>query len=267
MNHRPPRNWRRRRLAWITGLLTLACAPTFAAGTLRSARRRAVAREQQDQATRAVWEARTVGARRWAPGALGRAEQAARDALVTMQVQEARLPLLADFSAAASVWSSVRDVARDATQQAMASERDARNQSDQAIIRAHSTISQTLSTSEFVHLGSSDQMLLSRATLALSESRNLHRLGEYSGAQVRAEWATEVADHVHDDALNIAGRYLQKGVIATWHRWKLQLVARSRSERQPAILIEKADRRITLYLSGKAIQFYNVDLVSRPDGS
>lgn len=262
MNHRPPRNWRRRRLAWIAGLLTLACASAFAAGTLRSARRRAVAREQQDQATRAVWEARTVGARRWAPGALARAEQAARAALVAMQVQEARLPLLADFSAAALVWSSARDVARNATQQAMANERDARNRSEQAIIRAQSTISKILATSEFVHLGSSDQMLLARAKLALSESRNFHRLGEYSGAQGRAEWATEVADRVNDDALNIAGRYLQKGVIATWHRWKVQLVARSRSERQPAILIEKADHRLTLYLSGKPIQSYDVELGS-----
>jgi hypothetical protein len=262
LNRRPPLRWPLRRLAWIACLVTLACAPAFAVGTLRSARRRAVARDQQDQATRAIWEARRAGAGRWAPDTLAHAEEAARDALLTMQANEARLTIQANFSAAASAWSFARNAAQVAARQAVANERDAQSQSEQAIAQAQSAVSRIVTASKFVHLGANGQERLSRAQLALIESRILQRQREYSGARERAGWGVAVAEQLHDETVNVAGRYLQKGLIATWHRWKTQLVARSRSERQPAILIEKADHRLTLYLNGDPIQFYDVELGS-----
>jgi lipoprotein-anchoring transpeptidase ErfK/SrfK len=251
---------------WIVGsagVLLLACVTAVTIGTLRSARPRAMARDQRDQAMRAVWEARTAGAARWAPDTLARAEQSARDAWIIMQAQEGRLRFLANFAAAASAWSLVRGAAQDATEQSIVTKRDAQNRSQQAIVQAQSAVSGIVITSKFMHLGSNGQMLLSRAQLALIESRALHRQEEYSGAQERAEWSAGVAGRLNDEATSIANRYFQKGSIATWHRWKHQLVARSRSARQPAILVEKAEHRLTLYLSGEPVQFYDVELGSK----
>jgi hypothetical protein len=177
-----------------------------------------------------------------------------------MQTQEVRLPFLAHFAAASSAWSSVRSVAQYATEQAIANKRDAWKRSEQAIARAQSAVSRLVTASKFMHLGASGQMLLSRAQLALIESRMLHRQEEYGSAEERAEWTVGVADRLNDEAASVVDRYFQKNSIATWHRWKDQLVARSRSERQPAILVEKAEHRLTLYLSGEPTQFYDVEL-------
>lgn len=260
MNRRPPWSRRRRWIVWSAGVLVLACVTAVTIGTLRLARHRTTARDQRDQATRAVREARSAGAARWAPDALGRAERSAHDALITMQAQEVRLPFLANFAATASAWSSVRGAAQDATEQAIANKRDAQTRSERAIAQAQGAVSRIVTTSRFMRLGSNGQMLLSRAQLALIESRILHRQEEYSSAEERAEWTVVVADRLNDEAAIIADRYFQKGSIATWHRWKRQLVARSRSERQPAILVEKAEHRLTLYLSGEPVQFYDVEL-------
>jgi hypothetical protein len=184
----------------------------------------------------------------------------AHDALITMQAQEVRLPFLAHFVAASSAWSAVRGAAQDATEQAIANKRDGWNQSKRALTRAQGAVSRVVTTSKFMHLGSSGQMLLSRAQLALIESRILHGQEEYSSAEERSEWAMGVADRLNDEAVSIADRYFQKGSIATWHRWKHQLVARSRSQPQPAILVEKADHRLTLYLNGEPVESYAVEL-------
>lgn len=175
MNRRSPWSRRRRWIIWSASVPVLACVTAAASGSLRSARDKATARDQRDQATRAVWEARSAGAARWAPDALTRAERLAHDALITMQAQEVRLPFLAHFAAAASAWSSLRGAAQYATEQAIANKRDAQNRSEQAIVRAQGAVSRIVTTSKFVHLGSSGQMLLSRAQLALIESRILHR--------------------------------------------------------------------------------------------
>jgi hypothetical protein len=177
-----------------------------------------------------------------------------------MQAQEVRLPFFASFAAASSAWSLVRGAAQYATERAIANKRDAWNRSEQAIARAQGAVSRIVTTSKFMHLGSSGQMLLSRAQLALIESRILHRQEEYASAEERAEWTVGMADRLNDEAASIADRYFQKSSIATWHRWQHQLVARSRSERQPAILVEKAEHRLTLYLSGEPVQFYDVEL-------
>jgi lipoprotein-anchoring transpeptidase ErfK/SrfK len=177
-----------------------------------------------------------------------------------MQAQEVRLTLLADFAATTSMWSSVRRAGESATEQAIANKRDAQNRSEWAIARARDAVSRIVTASRFMRLGSSSQMLLSRAQLALIESRILQRQEEYSTAEDRAEWTVRAADRLNDEAVNVADRYFQTGSIAKWRQWKSQLVARSRSERQPAILIEKAEHRLTLYLSGESVRFYDVEL-------
>lgn len=248
------------RRPWIlvTALLLLVCGTAVGVGTSVSLRRRTAAREQQDQALRAIREARSAGAARWAPETLGRAEQAVRDALLTMQAQEARLPLLARFAPAAAAWSIAGDAARDASRQAVAAERDARDQSAQAGDRARRSVSRIVATSGFVRLGPDGQTLLSRATLALAESQNLHRVGEYSGARDRALWVADVADGLNDEAMSIAARFFQQDSIEEWERWKRQLI--EESHRQPAILIEKAEHRLTLYDGGKIQQSWDVEL-------
>lgn len=93
----------------------------------------------------------------------------------------------------------MRGATQYATEQAIANKRDAWNPSEQAIARAQGAVSRIGTTSKFRHLGSSGQMLLSRAQLALIESRMLHRQEEYASAEERAEWAVGVADRLNDE--------------------------------------------------------------------
>lgn len=262
MGRPPSRRGVRHRLIWGAGLVTLACIAAFAAGTLRAARYRAAARDREHQATRALWEARNIGAGRWAPNALGRAERAAREALIVMRTNDVRLTILGDFSAEAFAWSSARDAARDAARQAVANERAAQGRSTTAIAEAQRAVSRALEASALVHLRRSARKDLSRAELALIESRELRARHQYESARQRAEWAAGVADRVHDETLGVAARFLQANQVTTWRRWKTQLVAWSRSNRQPALLIEKADHRLTLYLHGEPVRSYDVDLGS-----
>lgn len=245
---------------WLAGLVLLAVVTGLGVATHISLRRRETARDERDQATRVMRDARSAGAARWAPDALGRAEQAAREAVVVMQAAEARLPILARFPAAASAWTVAKGAARQAAEQAVANEREARNRSEQALATAETIVSRVAATSAHVHLETDSRALLSRAQLALIESRILHRQGEYISAVARAEWAAATATRLYDETLGITGRYSEQELIAAWSRWKAQLVARSRAEREPAILIEKADHRLTLYQSGEPVQSYEVEL-------
>jgi L,D-peptidoglycan transpeptidase YkuD (ErfK/YbiS/YcfS/YnhG family) len=176
-----------------------------------------------------------------------------------MQTNEASLIILADFPRATSAWSSVVKAAQGAARLAATTKRDAQHHSDEAIAAAQGAVSRIVRASRSARLSAGGQKDLSRAQLALTESRVLHRQEQYAEAQQRAIWAAGVARQLHDDALTVAGRYVQKESIVRWHRWKTALITRSRRE-GPAILIEKADHRLTLYRNGKRARVYDVDL-------
>jgi hypothetical protein len=250
----------KQRLQWLAGLVLLTVAIALGVATYISLERREVARAGRDQAASALWKARSAGAARWAPDALARAEQAAHDAVVVMQAAEARLPILARFPAAAAAWTMATGAAREAAKQAAGNEQDARSRSEQAIAKAEAIISRVAATAAHVHLETDSRALLSRAQLALIESRNLHRQGEYVSAAARAEWAVGAGNRLDEETSGITGRYVEEGLVATWDRWKAQLLARSRAEGRPAILIEKADHRLTLYHSGERVRVYDVEL-------
>ena len=73
-------------------------------------------------------------------------------------------------------------------------------------------------------------------------------------------WAIGAGNRLSGETANMTARYSDAELVATWSRWKTQLIARSRAEGQAAILIEKADHRLTLYRNGELVESFPVDL-------
>lgn len=250
----------KRRLSWLAGLVLLGIAAALVAGTRTAWRERETAQAEQDQATAIMQEARSAGAARWAPDALARTERAVRDALVIMRAEDARLPFLASFPSATSAWASANEAAQEALDRAVAGERGAREKAEQAIAGAETLVSAVAAASTSMRLQADSRQLLARAQLALAESRILHGQKDYVRAAERADWAAGAGGRLNDEVLAATGRYSEAELVATWSRWKAQLVAQSRTERQPAILVEKAEHRLTLYQDGVAVRTYDVEL-------
>ena len=250
----------RQRLQWLAGLVLLVLAVALGAATHVALERRQTARHERDQATTALRQARSGRADRWAPEALARAEEANRRALGVMQAAEAHLPIFASYPEAARAWLEAGDAAREAAAQASASEEDMRRQCDEMISSAGRVLTEVQAAAEHARLEADSRSLLSRAQLALIESRILQRQEDYVGAMARAGWAIGAGNRLSGETANMTARYSDAELVATWSRWKTQLIARSRAEGQAAILIEKADHRLTLYRNGELVESFPVDL-------
>jgi hypothetical protein len=248
------------RLRWLAGAVILAVAAASGLATHAGLESRRAARQQRDQAVSALGEARSAGGARWAPDLLARAEDANRRAMLLMQAAEARLPILAPFPAATSAWRAAAEAAGEAARRASASEADARALAEKAVGDADALLAQVQAAAAHANLGPDSRVLLSHAQLALIESRTLAGGGDYVRAAARAEWAIGAGRRLAGETANVTGRYSDTELVAAWSRWKEHLIARSRTEHQPAILVEKADHRLTLYDDGRAVQVYGVEL-------
>jgi lipoprotein-anchoring transpeptidase ErfK/SrfK len=177
-----------------------------------------------------------------------------------MQAAEARLPVVAPYSAAASAWRNAAGAAAEAAARAAAGEAEARARAEGAVAEAQDLLRRVQAAAAHAGLKPDSRLLLSRAQLAVAESEALEHNGDHLGAAARAEWAVGAGRQLAGETSSITARYAEAELVATWLRWKERLIARSRTEGQPAILVEKADHRLTLYVNGRATRVYQIEL-------
>jgi murein L,D-transpeptidase YafK len=96
--------------------------------------------------------------------------------------------------------------------------------------------------------------------LLVKQARTFFHQGLYSRSIEAVEAASEL---IHSQAATLAaelGRYADEASVAVWRRMAQRTVEWSRRHGEAAIVVSKADRRLTLYRSGRPVVSYPVRL-------
>ncbi len=244
----------------LAGLVLAAASASIGVAAVRS-----VAATRQDDFNRArastdrvIVAAIEAKSRRWAPDALAEAEEARRAGLRAAQVELASLWPLPDFSVANGHLATATTAARQAALAARQLEAEARTEARDAIEVVRGAIG-----TQAVHarvLGAEATRAASRARLAYNQAVLSYAEGDYELALTRATEARGLTEDVRARIDAIGSRYADEGQLANWRRLADATIAWSRRTGHPAIVVSKADHRLTLYVDGRAVRRYDVDL-------
>jgi lipoprotein-anchoring transpeptidase ErfK/SrfK len=213
-----------------------------------------------DSTRAAVTAARAANAGTWAPGQLMAAEQAWRDALTAQRVEETRLWPVPDAPRVASAFASAEHAAEAALVAARDGQATASRTATASIDEANTAVEASETLASSVALGSDRRALVSQARAALAEARVYAREADFGRAIASAQQAIALAAEVRDHAAAAADRYADAGTLARWRQWKEETIAWSRRESRPAIVVAKEPHTMTLYVGGRAVRTYHVDL-------
>jgi hypothetical protein len=248
----------RRLLLWISLIVVLAlvvaCAiPVFVGWT-------APADQELAVAEKALAEARSSGAREWAPELLRRAETTMTLNQTEVTKQRSRLLPLRDFRVARAGFARVETQARAAVAEAGRRATSAKGLAAEELEQAESV----LASAESV-LGAAGRQVdlrgrLARARLFYQEAVLRFEGGDYPFARERAALAQEQARSVIEGTTGLMERYVDAGEVARWQRWIDDTVGWSKRTGQPAIVVSKDDHRLTLYVKGRAVETYPADI-------
>lgn len=96
--------------------------------------------------------------------------------------------------------------------------------------------------------------------LLANQARTYFEQGQYSRSLQASQKAAGLLDAQSDILTKKLGHYADERQIAAWRRTVRKTVEWSRAARATAIVVSKADRRLTLYRNGRAVAFYPVQL-------
>jgi len=230
------------------------------AGALRStaARRHGEWERARETTERDLAGAVRADAPRWARDAFAEADTARRAAVLEQRRQQASLWPLPDYTQAHEHLRRSSDAARHAAWLADALKADARAVAEDAIDAATRGLDR--SSPLIAATRSGVVRHASRARLLVDQAERFFRDGEYDLALARASAALRLARDVSADAAVIAARYRDETRLTMWRRWSDRTVAWSRRTNRAAIVVSKVEHRLTMYVGGRAVAGYDVDL-------
>jgi len=211
-------------------------------------------------AGRALEEARTSGAREWAPELLRRAETTMRLNLAEERLQSHRLLPWRDYRVARAGFDRVEQQARVAVDEAERRRSSARELAAARIASAGETVALAAQVLDAAGRQADLRGRLARARIAFEESRLRFERGDYPYAGDRAGLAETQARGVLQRATTMMGRYVDAGSVARWERWIDETIRWSRKTGDAAIVVSKDDHRLTLYVAGRAVHTYPADI-------
>ncbi|HEX5042960.1 MAG TPA: L,D-transpeptidase [Candidatus Polarisedimenticolaceae bacterium] len=227
--------------------------PVFSGRTDPAPRRLAAARA-------ALASAAAGGAREWAPQAWTAASRALQQAQVEHRRQELRFLPLKDFRAARKAAERAWEAAEAAEAAAAAARAGARGQSMTAMNEAEEELDTAEAFAAAMHLRAMERRRLQSARTSLTEARLYHARGDYLAAAQSGRRAAAEARAISGHAAVAASRLQDAGLVRRWGRWIGETVAWSRRTGQPAIVVHKADHRLTLYGGGRPVKTYRADM-------
>jgi murein L,D-transpeptidase YafK len=101
---------------------------------------------------------------------------------------------------------------------------------------------------------------LMRAELAACEVDLLHQKGDLNAAEKKLECIPVYIKDAEDAVRSSLGRYLNESVTKTWKKWVEETISESRKNGHVAVIVNKLDRRLTVYKKGKPIAVYTIGL-------
>jgi hypothetical protein len=101
---------------------------------------------------------------------------------------------------------------------------------------------------------------LTRAELAIREAQVLFDEEDFRAAAFSARTADELAGGASGESERLVARFRDPARLDTWLRWSEDAVAATRREASAALLVDKLDHQAYLYLGGKCLARFDVDL-------
>jgi len=241
--------------AGASGLVLLAGAAIFPVVTGRTSAP-AIARES---ARSAVTAARDARAMLWAPEEWAAATAALDAALLETRRNELSLVVLRDYREARDLLREAEAAGNTARQAAMANRETARASALEAVERADEVILATESLTGAVRIDPPSRRALRSAKMSLTEARELWDDEQYDEARDRADRAVGAVRAARELVATLAARYVDRDQVRQWRRWKEDTIQWSRRSGGAALLIDKNDRQLTLYVGGKAVETYRAE--------
>lgn len=212
-----------------------------------------------DAARAAVIAAQQEDAAAWAPGALARAEDLFRQALVEHRRQELRFVLLRDYRRARRLLEAVARATSEARTACRVARAAAIAEATSQIERAERSVRRSSAFARAMHVPPAERSKLLRARIAVQEARIRLRDGDPLAAADAAQAAMDWADPITSRASRQAARFSDAGLLRLWQGWVAQTIAASRHA-GAAVVVDKDAHQVTLYRRGRAVRTWPADL-------
>ncbi len=235
--------------------MLLTCAALFPIVTGRTSRpeiARATARS-------AVDSARAARAMIWAPDDWQAATSALDAALLETRRNEVRFLLFRDYREARALLASAEAAGTAAREAAVSNRETERATALEALDRAEETIVATESLTGAIRIDPPSRRALRTAKLAVTEARELWDDEQYEQAQERATRAVGAVRAARDLVAAMMARYVDRDQLRQWRRWKEDTIQQSRRTGGAAIVVNKNERRLTLYVGGRAVETFHAE--------
>ena len=101
---------------------------------------------------------------------------------------------------------------------------------------------------------------LSQAEIMLSKAETLIRKESYESVEEDLDAAARFIKRAEQSMTSLLGRYMEKGQLEKWRKWAEETVAESKSNGTIAILVNKLERKLTIYKKGAVLSSYVIGL-------
>jgi L,D-peptidoglycan transpeptidase YkuD (ErfK/YbiS/YcfS/YnhG family) len=214
----------------------------------------------RDFAVRAIQEAEAAEAAVWAPELLAGAETLLDGALTEYRTQEVRFLPMRDFADAESLLTLAEARAKKAAEEATAKKTDSRSAAETTLAGAERAVDASSALAENIHLSREERSLLNRSRLHMTRAKQRWREGDFPEARRLAESAVNAAEALGNLCSERASRYTQGSLVSSWRRMAQETIAWSRRTGKVAIVVTKANHRLTLYRGGSVAATYSCDI-------
>lgn len=101
---------------------------------------------------------------------------------------------------------------------------------------------------------------LAQAEVAYGEAQILFKSEKYGELGEKINTVSSQLDRAEEALLNILVRYLDDTEVVKWQRWAAETIAESKKTGQPALIVSKLERKLTLYKRGAEVASYPIGL-------
>jgi len=213
----------------------------------------------RESARAAVDAARQARAMRWAAREWAAATAQLDAALFETRRNEVRFLVFRDYREARTLLENAEIAGQVAKDAAVANREAARAAALQAVERADGIILATESLTGAVRIDPSSRRALRSAKLSLAEAHELWEGEEYDEARDRADRAIGAVRAARHLVAALAARYVDRDQLRQWRRWKDETIQTSRRSGGAAIVVNKNERELTLYVGGRTVETFRAE--------
>jgi len=174
--------------------------------------------------------------------------------------QEVRFASFRRFRLAKSWFARSEMAAKHAAAFSLAKAESARTDAEEAIARSEQLVEVGHAFGLVVPLQRLERRRLADSKATLADAQALFRAGSYLEAANRARSIQHLVEGLVQACSTKAGRYADRTLIRSWRAMIDDTIDWSRQTGQAALVVQKAEHKMTLYVNGRAVRTYRTDI-------